>query len=146
MSVVRLSIFLSASLLLVACGPDMKDAIRVNAFSADPTQLDTMGPEQMQDAARRGLVIAYAKGDVIDLSLHLQSDLVQTAPIEPIQLEVKQPIWLYSGGSGIYLSTDGASFRPWRELIDGSFQFGVGLNGSTKQNMASIELRGNIAD
>jgi hypothetical protein len=135
---------ISLCLSLAACGPNLEGAIRVDAYGPDPAQTDTLDPEQMQDAVRRGLVIAYSPGDIIDLSMALQSDIVKSPKIEPIRLEVRQPIWLYSGQSGLYLSTNGVTFRPWRQMVEGSFQFGVGLNGGTKQNLANIQLHGDL--
>jgi hypothetical protein len=87
-------------------------AVHVQAFGPDGRAHDSLHPETMRDAQQRGLVIAYDTGDVIDLQWHLDSNVVAIDKHDPITVRLLQPVWLYSGPGGIWLSTDGAQFRP----------------------------------
>ena len=100
----------------------------------------------MRDAQQRGLVIAYKAGDLIDLSLHLDSDLAALLGADALHIQVKQPVWLYSGPGGMWLSTNGTHFRRWSEALTGSFSVGVGVHGDRRRNTANVRLEGTLAD
>lgn len=99
-----------------------------------------------EDVKSRGLIIAYRPGDIVHLRVRLDSDLVstRTPSLKDIEVEVLQPIWLYSSPNGLLLSTDGSTFRPWKDAMGGHVSFGVGLDGAAGRNSASLEVSGRL--
>jgi hypothetical protein len=135
-----------AGLLLIGCGPDIEGAIRLDAFASNGTDRSIVDPAELIDAQRRGLVIAYQQGDAVQLTASLKSNLMEQADDLVIDLAVLRPIWLYTGPGGVYLSTDGFTFRPWAELMHGSLTFSVGLNSASKTNVAAVQLESMLSD
>lgn len=135
-------------ILLAGCAtqPDIPGAVHVQAFGPNGSARASLHPETMREAQHRGLVIAYETGDVIDLSLHLDSNLAALLGANDLHLQVKRPVWLYSGPGGMWLSTNGTHFRQWGDAMAGSFSVGVGVHGDRRRNTANVRLEGNLAD
>lgn len=137
---------LAGLLLLAGCGPDIDLAIKMDAFAPDGTQRSSVEGTELADAQRRGLVVAYQQGDVVELTVSMQSNWIEHADPVIMDLNVLRPIWLYTGPGGVYLSTDGSTFRAWSDAVHGNLSFGVSLSEAKKANVASVRLQANIAD
>jgi hypothetical protein len=118
----------------------------MDAFAPDGTQRSTVDPTEIAHAQTRGLVIAYEPGDLIELSVSMRSNVVQHNDPIFAELQVLQPLWLYTGQGGVYISTNGSTFQPWSDAMHGSVAFGVGLDSKKQANTASVQLVGTLTN
>ncbi len=130
--------------LLMGCAtqPNFNTAVRLDAFGPDGDVRSTPTEQYTASAEARGVIIEYRTGDTVKLHVHLDSNIAHTAEVAPIELTLQQPLWVYSGPGGIWLSTDGVAFRPWREAVSGGLGFGIGLDGGAQRNVVNVSLKG----
>ena len=137
---------LALLLLSSACAArtNLDKAAHVQAFAPDGSSRDVPDERMFSSVPRTGLVIAYQPGDLVEVDLALDTNFVMLQNARKLTLRVEQPLWVYSGPGGIWVSTDGERFTPWRDAISGGFSLGLGLNGGAATNTASVKLGGRL--
>ena len=127
--------------LLFGCATTpSSDVPRLEAYGADGKGPSTQQLEALAKSHPEGMVVRYAKGDQIVVSLAVQGGLfTSTAPGEVV-LECLEPAEVWMGPQGVRLRVDGGPWRGWSEAVDGKLAVGLSLRQDDPVNRASIEI------
>ena len=144
----RLAVLLATlpACLPIACAVRPSATVpTVEAYGAEgrgPTRSDL---EAIAAHTSEGLVIRYAAGDRIAVSLAVEGSLVAVEEPSEIVVTVKQPIEVWFGPRGMRVRTDGGPWRPLLDAIDGEFGLSTGFSAEDAVNRASIAVRADLA-
>lgn len=140
----RLTVLLAAlhACLPIACAVRPPATVpTVEAYGAEgrgPTRSDL---EALAANTNEGLVIRYAAGDRIAVSLSIEGSVVAVEEPSEIVVTVKQPIEVWFGPRGVQVRVDGDSWRPLLDAIDGEFALSTGFSSEDAVNRATISIR-----
>lgn len=140
----RLTVLLMAmqACLPIACAVRPPATVpTVEAYGAEgrgPTRSDL---EALAANANEGLVIRYAAGDRIAVSLSIEGSLIAVEEPSEIVVTVKQPIDVWFGPRGMQVRVDGDSWQPLLDAIDGDVALSTGFSSEDAVNRATISIR-----
>lgn len=116
------------------------DVPRLEAYGADGKEPSTQQLEAIAKGHPDGMVVRYATGDQIVVSLAVQGGLfTSTAPGEVV-LECLEPVEVWMGPRGVMLRVDDGPWRGWSDAIDSELAVGLSLRQDDPVNRASIEI------
>jgi hypothetical protein len=84
------------------------------------SQLMASGPQEV--------VVEFRQGDEIPISFASEGDLLETSQTGISYVKVKRSFWVRIHQNDIEMSLDGSTFKPFKEVISGSFTAGAGAN------------------
>ena len=115
---------------LRAWGPDGSgDVIEQRG---DPTSLDFSS----------GVIHHYLPGDVVELVMNIDGDIIRAAEPATMQLHVQRPVWIYVGpGMAPLASLDGESWTSIWDAATGSVALGFSMNVNEPTNVTTIQIR-----
>ena len=131
-------------LLLAGCkgGPPVSKAVRLDGFRPYGTSEPTLElPPEIQEQARKyGIIYKYEKGDVLRVDFDVRSDILILRSGQAMEIELKNPIWVYGGPHGVRVSQDGKRFFSIGESFEGLLGMKLIWNGKREQNRLDVRL------
>lgn len=115
---------------LRAWGPDGSgDVIEKRG---DPTVLDFSS----------GLIHHYLPGDVVELVMSIDGDIIGSTEPTTLTLQVRSPLWIYVGPDTQPLaSLDGESWSPIWSAARGSVSLGFSMLVNEPRNITTLNIR-----
>lgn len=113
---------------------------RLEAYGADGKGPSTEQLKALATSHPEGMVVRYAKGDRIVVSLAVQGGLFSSTAPGEVVLECLEPVEVWMGPQGVRLRVDGGPWRGWSEAVDGQLAVGLSLRQDDPVNRASIEI------
>ena len=71
------------------------------------------------------LTVEFRQGDEVPLNFQAEGDLLETKVSNPSYLGVKRTFWVRMEQKQILMSLDGVNFKPFNQIIGGSFTVGA---------------------
>ncbi|MFN7685700.1 MAG: hypothetical protein ACK5QT_09860 [Oligoflexia bacterium] len=71
------------------------------------------------------LTVEFRQGDEIPVTLQTEGDLLETKSASPTYIGVKRSFWVRMEQNQILMSLDGTHFKPFNQVIGGSFTVGA---------------------
>ena len=116
------------------------DVPRLEAYGADGKGPSTEQLEALAKSHPEGMVVRYAKGDRIVVSLAVEGGLFKSEAPGEVVLECLEPVDVWMGPQGVRLRVDGGPWRGWSEAVNGELAVGLSLRQDDPVNRASIEI------
>lgn len=144
MARILVAMALALVLVLAGCkgGPVVSKAVRLDGFrpygTAEP--LLALSPEVQEQARKYGIIYKYEKGDVLRVNFEVRSDALLLRSGQTMEIELKNPIWVYGGPQGVRVSRDGKRFTSLREAFEGLLGMKLVWDGKREQNRLDVRL------
>jgi hypothetical protein len=121
---------------------DTSKATSLKAYPPDASVVHDpqLSEADLQNMEENGVIYEYSQGDVVNINIQNSSDIFETDPISPINLKIKKKLYVYSGVSGIYLSSDGKNYHRFNRFFKGSFAVNLGMKKSTRTNDLDLKF------
>ena len=89
-----------------------------------------------------GVIHHYLPGDVVELVMDIDGDIIRAAEPATMPLHVQRPVWIYVGPHTAPLaSLDGESWAPIWDAASGSMSLGFSMNVNDPRNVTTLEIR-----
>jgi len=101
--------------------------VSLTAFGASQTprraQTLTAGELQsfLEGDADEDLVLEFRAGDVLNVSMKFEGDLLESTPQASMPVRIKKGFFLRMQSDDILMSWDGTAFKPWHDMVGGKF-------------------------
>ena len=138
--------FLLVALLLSTAGCVVrppKEAPTLRAWGPDGSGdvIEQRGDPTVLDFSS-GLIHHYLPGDVVELVMSIDGDIIGSAEPTTMALQVKRAIWIYVGPHSRPLaSVDGESWAPIWDAAKGSVSLGFSMNVNDPRNVTTLNIR-----
>ena len=86
------------------------------------------------------VVLSYAPGDIIEISVNLASDVMHTETPVTITLVVDRPIRVATDSDGMQVSIDGGPWESPLKAFKGSFTTGLSTSKKEQANRGQMDL------
>jgi len=145
-NVIVIMIVVSGSLLAGCVSqPNVKSAIRVTAFGEGgncPTH-EALKSLKSNEIREKRVIYEFNPGDIIRLWIDVSGAYVTSAQKEPVDVVVKEKMWVLADETGFYASLDGEKFSDLRSFMTGSLNVELGVEESNKSNNLTLRLIAN---
>ena len=95
----------------------------------------------MTSPAENGVIYRFEPGDVIDLNVQVNGDIIRSdEPIASV-LRVQQPVWIHFGPNGATVSFDGKSWTGLSSAATGNISLEVSISEEDPRNQVFLQLR-----
>lgn len=110
---------------VIALGTSAAEARTVRA-----TELTAKIWSQLDKGEIEDLIIEFRQGDEIPVTLQTEGDLLETKSANPSYVGVKRSFWVRMEQNQILMSLDGVQFKPFHQMLSGSFTVGASSDQS----------------
>ncbi|MDG2031503.1 MAG: hypothetical protein P8J45_10925 [Phycisphaerales bacterium] len=131
---------LGCALLLAGCSNTAPDRYPViEAFHPDGSG-GGITPDRDALKNMEAVVLSYAPGDIIEISVNLASDVMHTETPVTITLVVDRPIRVATDSDGMQVSIDGGPWESPLKAFKGSFTTGLSTSKKEQANRGQMDL------
>jgi len=131
---------LGFALLFAGCSNTAPDRYPViEAFHPDGSG-GGITPDRDALKNMEAVVLSYAPGDIIEISVNLASDVMHTETPVTITLVVDRPIRVATDSDGMQVSIDGGPWESPLKAFKGSFTTGLSTSKKEQANRGQMDL------
>lgn len=89
-----------------------------------------------------GVIHHYQPGDVVDLVMNINGDILRAAEPATLNLHVQRPLWIYVGPRTQPLASfDGEHWAPIWDAANGAIALGFSMNVEVPRNITTLDVR-----
>lgn len=96
---------------------------------------------KLQSGQLDNLIIEFRQGDELPFTFIAEGDLFATTQSVPSYIGIKRTFWMKFSGNSLLLSLDGTNYKPYNEVITGSFNAGVLPDQNSSANSIQMQFK-----